>query len=64
MSMTATNDTATNDTATIQKIDLPDQMFHHIKKLVIVFINPEYTEQFAKAFKNAVILCGGKPSAF
>ena len=30
----------------------------------ISFIGPEYAERFAKAFKNAVALCGGKPSTF
>jgi hypothetical protein len=30
----------------------------------ISFIGPDYAERFAKAFRNAVILCGGKKSAF
>src|SRR5579864_7675534 len=30
----------------------------------ISFIGPEYAERFAKAFKNAVNLCGGKASSF
>lgn len=30
----------------------------------ISFIGPEYAERFAKAFKNAVNLCGGKGSTF
>ena len=28
------------------------------------FSTPEYAKRFAKAFRNAVELCGGKPSAF
>jgi len=28
------------------------------------FSTPEYAKRFAKAFKHAVTLCGGKPSAF
>lgn len=30
----------------------------------ISFIGPEYARRFAKAFKNAVTLCGGKASTF
>jgi len=28
------------------------------------FSTPEYAQRFAKAFKHAVTLCGGKPSTF
>jgi hypothetical protein len=27
-------------------------------------VGPDYAERFAKAFRNAVTLCGGKKSAF
>jgi hypothetical protein len=35
-----------------------------LKVLDIGFSTPAYAKRFEKAFKHAVILCGGKPSAF
>jgi hypothetical protein len=34
------------------------------ERIFISFIVPDYAARFAKAFKNAVTLCGGKTSAF
>ena len=34
------------------------------ERVFISFVGPDYAERFAKAFKHAVTLCGGKPSTF
>jgi hypothetical protein len=34
------------------------------ERIFISFIVPDYAARFAKAFKNAVVLCGGKRSTF
>jgi hypothetical protein len=34
------------------------------ERIFISFVVPDYAARFAKAFKNAVVLCGGKRSAF
>jgi hypothetical protein len=42
----------------------PDKNPYLNARLFLSFIGPEYAERFAKAFKNAVTLCGGKVSVF
>ena len=34
------------------------------QEVFIDFISTEYAQRFAKAFKSAVTICGGKPSTF
>ena len=58
--------TATNDKKVIvektenEKASKP----YFTEREFLSFIEPEYAERFAKAFKNAVTLCGGKVSSF
>jgi hypothetical protein len=55
---------ATNDRKVIvEKTEGKDKPYLTEREF-ISFIGPEYAERFAKAFKNAVTLCGGKKSAF
>jgi hypothetical protein len=59
---------ATNDKEVIvEKTEIdgkPDNKPYESNKEFISFIGTDYAERFAKAFKNAVVLCGGKSSTF
>jgi len=56
---------STDDKKTIvTKMEKEDTKPYLTQRVFISFLGPEYAERFAKAFKNAVILCGGKPSTF
>jgi len=63
--LTATNDkkvitSTAENTVTKAPIGKPFSSEH----LWLYFIAPDRAERFAKAFRHAVELCGGKPSAF
>jgi hypothetical protein len=59
---------ATNDKKImVEKTDIdskPDDKPLQTNRQFISFIGTEYAKRFAKAFKNAVTLCGGKASTF
>jgi hypothetical protein len=59
---------ATNDKkAIIEKTEIEkkgDKPPYMTEREFISFISPDYAGRFAKAFRNAVTLCGGKKSAF
>jgi hypothetical protein len=59
---------ATNDKKVIaEKTEMEkrdDKPPYMTEREFISFIGPDYAERFAKAFRNAVTLCGGKKSAF
>lgn len=57
---------ATNDKKIIiEKIeDKKDDKPYFTEREFINFVGTDYSDRFAKAFKNAVTLCGGKKSAF
>ena len=57
--MVATNDKKLiiEKTEMKKKDDKPPYM---TEREFISFIGPDYAERFAKAFRNAVTLCGGK----
>lgn len=63
MTLVATNDKKiiVEKTETEKKDNKPPYL---TEREFISFIGPEYAERFAKAFRNAVTLCGGKKSAF
>jgi len=42
----------------------PDSLLHYSTESLMFSIPYPYSERFTKAFKHAVALCGGKPSAF
>ena len=44
--------------------DKADDKPHLSERVFISFIVPDYAQRFARAFKNAVTLCGGKHSTF
>jgi hypothetical protein len=61
MTLVATND----KNVIIEKIEnKKDDKPYLTKREFITFVGPDYAERFAKAFKNAVSLCGGKASTF
>jgi len=58
---------ATNDKKIIvEKLagEKDDKPPYQTEREFVSFIGPDYAQRFAKAFTNAVILCGGKPSTF
>lgn len=61
LTMTATNDKK----VIVEKMENEkDSKPYFTEREFIYFIGPEYAGRFAKAFKNAVTLCGGKASSF
>jgi hypothetical protein len=61
LTMTATNDKK----VIVEKLENEkNSKPYFTQREFISFIGPEYAERFAKAFKNAVTLCGGKASSF
>jgi hypothetical protein len=63
LTLVATNDKKViiEKTETGKKGDKPPYM---TEREFISFVTPDYAGRFAKAFRNAVTLCGGKKSAF
>lgn len=57
---------ATNDKKVIVEklVGEKDDKPYQTEREFVSFVGPDYAQRFAKAFKNAVTLCGGKRSAF
>ena len=61
ITLVATNDKKIIvDTMENEKDDKP----YYDERIFLSFIGPGYAQRFAKAFKSAVLLCGGKVSTF
>ena len=53
----------TNKRKTVSVKNLTTEEHENVSEIVLFFGHPAYGDQFAEAFRHAVNLCGGKPSA-